>query len=428
MKSTLERLAPIWVPHAGQDAFLRSKSAIKVLACGRRWGKTDACAVMTLNALLQDRPSRHLLLAPTQDQAAILFDRVIQLLHGLEITDFKIRKSPFPKLEFGGHVVQARSGHVGRFLRGNEATHVIVDEAAFVPEELVTEVAMPMLATTSGSLTLISTPNGHNHFYRFFRMGEEGANGVWSRSAPTSENPLVRPEFLQVQRELLSERAFAVEYEARFADSVGRVFASEAIDACTCSALPERSGPICIGVDWARYTDYTAVAVVQGHRNQCNLLECAGWTALSWNQQVERVAEIAEKYPAAPLLCDATGVGDPVNEMLRDRLGGRLVNGFVFTQASKSELIQGLALMIERHSVSMTPHPFLIKELSHYEATLTNVGNVRLGAASGYHDDLVTALALATHQLPTEYRPVIQLGSERKFTTTQYGGDHVQYF
>lgn len=383
---------------------------------------------MTLDSLLRESPTRHLLLAPTQDQASLLFDRVAQLLEAVEITEFKVRKTPFPKLTLGPHTIQARSGHVGRFLRGNEATNVVIDEAAFVPEELVTEVAMPMLATTQGSLTLISTPCGTNHFYRFYRMGEEHSHGVWSRTAPTAENPMVRPEFLQVQRELLSERAFAVEYEAKFADSVGRVFASESIDGCVCAELPVCAGSICIGVDWARYSDHTAVAVVQGHRNRSSLLRLDHFTDLAWHEQVERVAQIAEEFPTATLLCDATGVGDPVNEMLRTRLGGRLVNGFVFTNSSKAELIQSLALMIERKCLMMTPHPGLIKELSHYEAVTTPIGRIKLGASTGYHDDMVTAVALAAFNLPTEYRPIIQLGNERRFThSITSGGDHDQY-
>ena len=56
-------------------------------------------------------------------------------------------------------------------------------------------------------------------------------------------------------------------------DSVGRVFGTEAIEGCLVTEFEQTAeGPITIGVDWARYGDYTAVAVLQGQsreRNSC---------------------------------------------------------------------------------------------------------------------------------------------------------------
>ena len=51
MQEFLDWLSPIWKPHPGQLAFLEAKAKTKVLACGRRWGKTDACAVQILSKL-----------------------------------------------------------------------------------------------------------------------------------------------------------------------------------------------------------------------------------------------------------------------------------------------------------------------------------------------------------------------------------------
>lgn len=127
----------------------------KVLACGRRWGKTDACAVHIARDLQAQPPARVLLVAPTLDQARILFDRVVGLLlqlldAGLSRLKPKVRASPYPSLEYGEHWVSARSGHIARSLRGREATHVVVDEAAFVSGELIHDVLWPMIATTDG--------------------------------------------------------------------------------------------------------------------------------------------------------------------------------------------------------------------------------------------------------------------------------------
>lgn len=401
MERFLERIAPIWVPHPGQRDFLLSNSKFKVLACGRRWGKTDACAAQVLASLLEERPSRQLILAPTLDQAGIVLDRVADLLdrlreHERQDSVVTIRRSPHPRLVLGPHRLVARSGHLTRSLRGHEATDIIVDEAAYVPEELIAEVALPMLATTDGRLTLISTPRGLNHFWRFFQMGQEGQCGIWSRRAPTVETPFVPVEFLALQRELISERAFRVEYEAEFLDVAGRVFRTDAIDACIAvphdAALEER---FAIGVDWAMYEDYTAYAAVQGTRSHAELLEIDRFHQIGWEAQAARVAGFVNRYPNARVHGDANSIGDPLIERVRSQVRNVAIKKFYFTAETKASLIENLAWMIETASLRLPTHPELLRELHHFETFGSARGNVRYGGASGYHDDLVIALALA---------------------------------
>ena len=172
MTDFLSRISTFWQPHAGQRGFLEASGRLKVLACGRRWGKTSACAALVARALCGEVPAKVLIVAPTLDQARILFDRVLEFAGKLFGSEVVAKYSPYPRLEFGGHEVVARSGHSPRSLRGHEATHIIVDEAAFVPGSLVPDTLLPMLATTGGEMTLISTPNGFNGFWRMFEFAK----------------------------------------------------------------------------------------------------------------------------------------------------------------------------------------------------------------------------------------------------------------
>ncbi|MGE0002008.1 MAG: terminase family protein [Fimbriimonadaceae bacterium] len=417
MEEFLRRLAPVWQPHEGQREFLLAMAPIQVLACGRRWGKTDACAVATLSRLFAEKPTRHILVAPTKDQATLLFERVIELgdrLYESEGKEFRphIRRSPYPKLELGGHVLAARSGHLPRALRGNEATHLVVDEAAYLPDSLIAEVLMPMLAATAGSMTLISTPHGKGLFWRLFRMGALGKEGVWSRHAPTSESPHVSASFLESQRLLLSERAFRVEYMAEFLDAEGQVFRTAAVEACTVPGVARNGGPRHIGVDWARYCDYTAVAVLDGDRSEAGLVHIERFQADSWAETVKRVAALVSKFPGAEVTCDNTGVGDPVVESLRSALPRHTVHGYNFTRPSKSALIDNLVWLFDQGTLRIPPDPQLLRELEHFEAVPTGKGS-RLEARGGYHDDLVIALALAGWGLRHRYEPRIRSAGPR---------------
>jgi hypothetical protein len=423
MDEFLKCIRPYWRPHHGQEAFLRTDARIKVLACGRRWGKTDACAIELLASILEENPTRHLIVAPILAQATLLFERILVLAAKVwPDATLNVKRTPHPsctiQLELGlpVHRIQARSGHLGFVLRGDEATHVIVDEAAFVPESLITEIVMPMLATTNGRLTLISTPKGKNHFWKFYRMGTRGEHGVWSRTAPSAESPYIHPEFLETQRSLISDRAFRVEYEAEFCDNAGTVFKSESIERCLVSRF--RSDPVSpfwIGIDWARYHDSTAVAVLCGDRGSASLLRLETLPSVSWNDQVDRVAELVQEYPGARVLCDGTVIGDPAVEMLQARLPSSRIDGLVFNQKVKHQLIDQLASLIDRAALQMLPHPDLLREFEHYEATESSSGAIKLGAKSGFHDDRVTALALACRLLPSPYDAKVILGNPRKF-------------
>lgn len=415
MEEFLERIAGHWQPHEGQREFLLQTATTKVLACGRRWGKTDVCAIEILGALHEPTPTQHLILAPTQDQAGLLFERVVGWLERLGIRH-AVRRTPHPRVRVGDHVVRARSGHVGRSLRGQEATHLVVDEAAYLPEALITEVALPMLATTNGRCTLISTPNGRNHFWRFFRFGQEGEHGVWSRQAPSRESPFVSRHFLDVQRELISERAFRVEYEAEFLDAAGAVFRADRIEACLVTRFAETPrGAVRIGVDWGRYHDATAVAVVVGSQEQAALVEMHATGDLPWNDQVSWVADIVERYPGAIVTCDATGVGDPLAEALRAELRHATLRPFVFTGASKPALMDRLVWLIDNGRLHMLPFPDLLREMQHFELQTTDTGHPKMGAASGFHDDRVCALALAVQELPRSHVPMVRTAGTRNF-------------
>jgi hypothetical protein len=405
METTLDRLRPIWKPHDGQREFLLAASPFKVLACGRRWGKSDASAVTVIDALLRVARQRVLLLAPTLAQARIVFERAHELYAALAeregLPSPKVTQTPHPQIRAGPHRVVARSGHCGRFLRGTEADHLILDDAAFLPEELLTEVAMPMLATTGGTLTLLSTPCGKNHFWRFFSMGLRGEHGLWARHAPSHENPRVRPEFLALQRELISDRAFRVEYEAEFADSDSHVFSSESIGALFVPSLVgDGRGPVSIGIDWARSRDATAVVVLRGTRDGAVVERVEHLRGLGWRAQVERVAGLVNEFPGAEVLGDGTGVGDPVMEMLRELCPRHRLDQLLFTSTEKQRLVEDLAVMLDRGRLRSLAHPALQRELSHFSLLPSRSGAPRYGASNGYHDDLVIALALAVRVLP----------------------------
>lgn len=158
------------------------------------------------------------------------------------------------------------------------------------------------------------------------------------------------------------------------------------------------SGETVAGVAWGRYRDWTAVVVLQGTRALAQMLGARRWQGLAWSEQVRSVAHYLQALGVQRVLCDRTGVGDPLVEALQNA-SIPTAEGVTFTSAFEQNLVETLALMLEQGQLALTPDPTLLQELYHFEAHPTPTG-VRLESVSGTHDDMVMALALAVWALP----------------------------
>jgi len=492
-----------WEPHPTQREWLLDRHMVKVAACGRRWGKTEAAAVDVATYAIANNGSIQMIVAPTYDQSKLISNTVERLLLANDRIrpHVQVTKTPYPDIRYRDSRIMARTADEdGRNLRGHAADRVIVDEAAFVRDRVIEEVVGPMLADRNGQLVMISTPFGKNHFYRAFVSGQPSAAGsqhgsrithhasrVRSFRFPSWENPHISREYIEYQRSVLTERQFKVEYEAEFVDDQNSVFPWADIQAAVCDTETRRWGdgetalaPACghpsprigrgdggegiaggacvAGIDWARYSDYTAVVVVQmenGRWSMANGEKSANqpsairhqpfaishqpsaiphqpspiyrvvaldrFNRMDWHAQVERVADLLCRFGVRGIAADQTSTGDPVLEILRNTLWAERhldaeIEGVVFTNQSKRELVDNLAIRLAHREVSFPYIEHLVRELQFYEYALTESGNIRTGARAGYHDDCVMALALALRIAP-RYR------FTNGFTTSGYVRD-----
>jgi hypothetical protein len=401
----------------------------KVASCGRRWGKTEAAAVDAATMAIARPGSVQMIVSPTYDQSRLIFDTVERLMLSSRATRplTRVVRTPYPRLTALGSTITARTADEdGRNLRGNSADRVIVDEAAYVRDSVIHEVISPMLADRNGQLVMVSTPFGKNHFYRAFTRGAESREqraesegpstldsqlSTRSFSFPSWANPHISREYIEEQRNVLSARQFAVEYEAQFVDDQASVFAWQDIETAAARSLhstlnSQLSTPspenVVAGIDWARYSDYTAVVAVGVGELGCEVVGMDRFNGMGWNLQIERVTQFLKSHRVTAVLTDQTSVGDPATEQLRERLWKTgldvAVEGYVFTNQSKRDLIEHLSLRFAQGTIAIPREEQLMRELQYFEYELTASGNVRMNARSGCHDDLVIALALACRQ------------------------------
>lgn len=196
---------------------------------------------------------------------------------------------------------------------------------------------------------------------------------------------------------------------------------------------------ITIGVDIGQKRDPTAIAVVEIERREVEpgrveahfLVRYLDRLPLGtpYPEVARRVAGIAERAArqvgrSATVYVDATGVGQPVLDLIAERWsGGRLI-GVYFTHGDrrtedgdkitlgKAYLVSKLQALLQSGRVHLPDSGearVLAQELRDYEIRIGEDANDRYGAFRvGTHDDLVTALGLAIHhEPPTEtYGPL----------------------
>lgn len=199
----------------------------KVVVAGRRCGKSNFAIKKTIAEALQaPKGSAVLYLAPTLAQARqIAFDAIMD-----QARDF-IKGSNVNNLDItltNGIKIHIRSGENPDSLRGLKLAFAVIDEAAFIKEDVWTRIVRPALADLKGSAIFISTPDGRNWLYELFKLGESGIDSDWaSWHLTTADNPTIDPAEIEAAKKTLSSWAFKVEFEASFDTSGSGIFKEE---------------------------------------------------------------------------------------------------------------------------------------------------------------------------------------------------------
>jgi len=157
---------------------------------------------------------------------------------------------------------------------------------------------------------------------------------------------------------------------------------------------PIPSAKYSMGVDLAKYRDFTVVSVMRGKKQ----VYIERFNKIDWALQKSRIMYTAQRYNDAEVMIDSTGVGDPIFEDL-NRMGLNIL-AYQLNTRSKRELIDNLIVLMDKKEVQLLNHAVQKAELKAYEYELTSGGNLRMNAPEGKHDDTVIALALSLMRSP----------------------------
>lgn len=382
-----------------QVAAVNLGGRVNVKVAGRRFGKSATTLIDVTHACATRPRQIWYVVAPSIDQAKIYFHELERRANENALLSVLLKDgikwSPWPEVELiNGSKIMGRSvARDGVYLRGKGADGIAVTEAAFVKDKVFHEVIRAMVLDRKGVIRLESTPNGHNYFFKLYQDGLSDSTGYYrSFHATCYDNPRLDPDELERIRRETPELAWRIEYLAEFVEDDTFIFPwsvlAEVFDDYEPQKEPANGHRYAIGVDLAKYQDYTVIIVLDITRAPFKLAEWHRYQGKLYADVAAHVNELQEKYRARVYL-DATGVGDPVAEQIRN------CEPFVFSERSRQELISNLVVLIQQKKLSLPASWTVLRDELRYFRNVRRGTRIRPEAAEGYHDDTVMALALA---------------------------------
>lgn len=386
----------LFVPHAAQVPVLNNRARFRVLAAGRRFGKTKLAA---REIVRRSRESDKMIwwVANTYKNVRRGYREVVRQLPPSWLA------KPAPTATSNELILHLKNGTIIEFysggnpdaLAGEGVDFMVVDEGALIADEVWSQLLRPTLADKNGHALIISTPRGHNWFWNMYNRGLDSSKREYAawQFAQTA-NPYIPAEETESMRDELPRILFAQEIMAEFLASGASIF-GEGIS--TPGAILDEFaipvGDIYVGIDLGKENDFTVISASRGSDRRPVARE--KFNDIAWPRQRERIRDALDELEAAPgvtsvvALLDSTGLGDVVYDDLTDE--GVDVVPIKFDNSWKEKAVKRLAADMEKGEAHILDEQ--LREFESYEYSVTDAGRYKFEAASG-HDDEVSAKLL----------------------------------
>ena len=261
-----------------QQQVWEDPTRFKIVAAGRRTGKSRLAAWMLIvNALQADR-GHVFYVAPTQGQARdIMWQTLLDLAHPV-VSNAHINNLQIKLVN--GATISLKGADRPETMRGVSLKFLVMDEYADMKPEVFEQILRPALADQKGAALFIGTPMGRNHFYDLYKYAELEDDESYTAWHFTSyDNELLDPDEIDLAKKSMSSYAFRQEFMASFEARGSEMFKEEWVKF---GEAPE-IGDYYISIDLAGFEDVSkkrtknskldesAIAVVKVNENGWHL-------------------------------------------------------------------------------------------------------------------------------------------------------------
>ena len=414
--------------HPAQTEIHSHPARFKIVAAGRRFGKTVFSVIRCFEEALATENSRGVALDDSSEVIYVGIDREqakrnawpyfkkfaqeIESVTGLPVR--MLEKTSLIELppELGGCRIRLLGMDDPDAARGMKIRFCVLDEYADMPPRVWPEIIRPALADVRGGALFIGTPKGRNHFYQLVEdaIGQEEW-GVFNYSM--DDNPLIQEDeraALAAEYARGSSDLYDQEIQAKFIASSGQLFNKDQFNVV--AELPPGQYDTMIAVDLAgfasdpdrknekRRLDDTAISVVS--------IDSAGrWFVREvqhgkWDtrETAYRIVKTAKDYQVSLLGIEVGALKNAVEPYLRDYMAkyNRWFEIIPLTHGNqrKYDRVQwALQGRVQKGEV------YLIQEQEGDDLWIEKLIDQAVSFPSRYvHDDLIDSLAYIDQMAP----------------------------
>ena len=312
-----------------QQEVLRYDGNI-ALRSGRQVGKSTVISIKASEFALASPDKLVMIVAATERQAQLLFDKALGYLADNYRSRLKKGKHRPTRhiinLTNNSRIMCVPTGLSGYGIRGFSVDLLIADEAAFIHQD-VWQAVTPMLATTKGKLVLLSTPFGRSGY--FYERFSDPTFKTWH--IRSDECPRMDLNFLEQEKKRLTKLQYSQEYFGEFVDELRQFFPDEIIKKVMILQRNSNSvewptvitslsslGDNFLGVDIARMgEDETVLAsVTRINREKLQMIDLEITRKTYLTDTIARIKIADRKYDFKKIYIDTGGIGAGVFDPL----------------------------------------------------------------------------------------------------------------
>lgn len=442
-----------------QKQLLRCTSKRQIWKLGRRSGKTfTIAATLLLGAYFRakeeieagdKRKFTMLVICAGAAQIITLFQELVAMINGTAYENRikAMRRSAPYSVEFDNGVVVnlfvANKGDPDK-IRGQGADILILDEAAFIPEEIITRVVIPIATDNPYTRIIMSSSisGEHDFFWRWDTNKEMGWKTFHFRSIERPSLDMDNDQFLRSQQGRLR---YALENDCVYCESPDTVFDANDIDDAISDYLypippsqlnPEKNYSV-VGVDWNDSKEHGVhIVVVAYNKSQEKFILVNKEIIKGDYHQIEaanRCLEMAKEYNARFIYADA-GAGtmaiQKINAKIKENksdydvvvkpifMQGKIAIRDPLTKQkvekpAKMFLIDYLNLQFENHMVSLPTREDYI--MGDEDGLIIQIRDLKVEKKvagipkyNNYYDHTLTAFYLAVGGISIEYSDLVK--------------------
>jgi hypothetical protein len=320
--------------HACQARVWQSPARFKVVAAGRRFGKTQMALVQLLHGCLS-KPGLYRYVAPTAVLARkTLWRRKLKrALHPSWLSK-KPNETNMEVWFRNGSILEVMGAEDPDGLRGEGVSGIVLDEYADMDEIAWSEAVRPSLADEKGWATFIGTPKSHNHFYNLWLQGFNTSTDYAAWQAwqfKSVDNPLLDPVEIEEARRTTDPRTFRQEWEASFEALAGRVYYAFQRATHVAPVTLDPALPVCLAFDFNIDPATCVIGQQQGQHvrvwREVRITHAGGEATKATALRAQQLVAEAGHRAAVWVYGDATGragktTGPSDHQVLRDTFRG----------------------------------------------------------------------------------------------------------